>query len=287
MTGSQHPVPVLLDETDPRFCERHRAAVATLPSRYILAETAAGGVAAISGTGADWTERARQQLCDGAAAVLIGIGEHIDEVGLEAIEQAAGQCGAIVVADLEYAADPAWLAFAETAPIAEADLIDGVSVTTGSLRAAIIRLLITLAVAGIQPDFEPIVIAGDHWVLGSSGGGAPVTLAATCGADESGQRLDLVASQVRYEIFWPDQPRASPTTLYTHTKAGTERSELTYEAPERGLWQRLHASLTGPGTRGADSSLAYLRAALGSVSLPTPGPVAGHTDRRIVNGGLG
>jgi hypothetical protein len=271
MTGERTGAPVLLDATDPGSCERHRAALATLPAYYTVSDSAAGGAAVVSSAAAGWAERAIKQLKAGASAVLIVIGERLDVAGLDAVEQAARAAGAIVAADLEFAADPAWAALAASASLSELGLIDGLATTSGSTRAAAIRLLVTLAVAfPVLPDFEVLVSATDHLVLGSTGGSAPVTLTALRGRRDGGQRFDLVARAVRYEISWPGRPRAAPTLVDTHTVTGAVRAALTYQAPERGLWQRLHPRL---GSGGADASMSQLRAALGAFSFVTPATV--------------
>jgi hypothetical protein len=262
---SQHPIiPVRLDAADPGSCERHRAALATLPACYAVSDSSAGGAAVVSSAGNGWAERAIQQLENGALAVLIVIGDHLDMAGLDAVELAARASGATVAADLEFAADPAWAHLVQSADLGQLDLIDGLAITSGSPRAAAIRLLVTLAVAlPVLPEMEALVAAPDHLVLGSTSGSAPVTLAVTYSAFDGSQRLDLVAKAVRYEISWPERPRAAPALLYTHSVTGTARAALSYEAPERGLWQRLHADL-GHG-HGEGVSLGCLRAALESV----------------------
>jgi hypothetical protein len=272
MTGERPVVPVLLDTTDLDSRERHRAVLATLPSYYALSDTASGGVAVVSSAGAGWAERVAGHLRAGASAVLIVIGERLNVTGLQAVGQAARSAGAVVAADLEHAADPAWASIAESANLDELSLIDGLATTAGSPRAAAIRLLVTLAVAVRPlPSFELLAESPDHLALGSTGGSAPVTLAAVRGARDDGQRLDLVAKQIRYEISWPGRSRAAPAVAYTHTAAGTVRAPLHYEAPERGIWQRLHAHVAGGRAGlGAEIGLDGLRAALRSASFTSP-----------------
>jgi hypothetical protein len=261
MTGEHGIVPVALDASDPVSCDRYRAALATLPASFRLSATADGGVAVVSGATKDWAERALRQLDNGAAALLLVIGEHLNFGGLDAVEQAARCARAVIAADLEYAADPAWISVAATASQSAFGLIDAWAVTDGPVRPAVIRLLVTVAGAvPVLPRFEVVASAPDHAVLGSAGSEAPVTVAATRGTEEGGQQIHLVAREVRYEVSWPGRPRAAPAVAYTHRAAGTTRAALGYEAPERGVWQRLHASLAEGSESG--SSLKTLRAVL-------------------------
>jgi hypothetical protein len=267
MTG-ERIVPVLLDSADPDSCERHRAALATLPAYYSLSEVAAGAVAVVSSANEDWAKRAIGHLEAGAAALLVSIGEYLDIPGLNAVEKAARSAGALVAADLEYAADPAWTSLAAAVRQDTMGLIDGLAVTAGPVRAAALRLLITVAAAvPVLPSFQLLVAAPGQLVLGSTDGPVPVTVAAVRGADEDGQRLDMVSREVRYEISWPGRPRAAPAVCYTHRLAGTTRAALRYEAPERGMWRWLHAGLAdgGPGP-----GLGSLRAVLESVPFSSP-----------------
>jgi hypothetical protein len=262
VTGGAPIVPVMLDGIDAGADERHRAALATLPARYVMAEDAAGGVAVVSGSGEDWVKRAIRHLDAGASAVLLVIGAHLDVAGLDAVGQAARSAGAVAAADLEYAAEPAWTSLAASVSLGEIGLMDGLAVTAGPLGAAAIRLLVTLAAAVRPlPPFEVIAEAPGHLALGSAAASAPVTLTAVRGPDEDGQRLDLVARQVRYEISWPGRPRAGPVLACTHTAAGTARAPLSYQAAERGLWERLHARIVA-GHEAATDGLDQLRTAL-------------------------
>lgn len=257
-------VPVLLDTADPRSSERHRAALATLPAWYALSDTAAGAVAVVSGARPDWARYAIGCLDDGALALLIIIGEHLDLPALDTVERAAQSAGAAVAADLEYAADPAWASLAAVSGVRETGLIDGLATTGGPLRAAAIRLLVTLAVLGPVPALELVTEGPDHLVLASMTRSLPVTLAVTRDAGPGGQRLDLVSRKIRYEARWPDRPRSAAAEVFTHTAAGTARSTLSFVASERGTWQRLH-----PGGRQERAGLGVgqLRAALGAAWL--------------------
>jgi hypothetical protein len=261
-------VPVLLDTADPGSSERHRAALATLPAWYTLSDTAVGAVAVVSGARPEWARYAIRCLDDGALALLIIIGDHLDLPGLDAIERAAQSAGAAIAADLEYAADPAWASLAGMSGVRETGLIDGLAATGEALRAAAIRLIVTLAVLGPVPALELVAEGPDHLVLASRARSLPVTLAVTRDTGPGGQRLDLVSQEIRYEARWPDRPRSAAAEVFTHTAVGTARSTLSFEASERGTWQRLH-----PGGRhdGAGLGIGQLRAALEAASF---GPAA-------------
>jgi hypothetical protein len=240
-------------EMDMAESEPHRAALASLPRRFLMVgPTHAADVRLVRGTPGTWPVLVEAALEKGARAVMVAARAPASDPTVTPLLARAERTDAVIAMAARWAGSRSWRSVrtAIEKDARSATIVDSSITWVGDADdAAGCALLDHLALVGdILPQSQDLKVrsaSADHYVVAGVSRDASVVISGTrSDVDAPRLRLDIPGPRARWRVWFDGTAPARPAVIERHTKEGLTGRPVRFESGLRAVWMDLHDHLT-------------------------------------------